>query len=293
MPSAGLRGQRHPDNDGSYRFALPRAPRSVALFLSLGTAVAGATGSFGLDPAARAQHLHPTAQPGSAADHTQRGEGGEGGEGGEAGHSQAASSNTEVLVVLAQMQGHLLVAQELLSNGNAPGAEPHVGHPVDELYGSLETVIASGRLQPFRDSLELLRQQVRLAPASPGTSQKLLAAQRKLQAASNTVAPALNAQPALVLEVVRQLALTAASEYEAAVADGRIAETIEYQDARGFLLQARRLISQALTATPTAAASLHPAQTRLEAMFKAFPSVTPPQRAAVSVSQLRSLAAGI
>lgn len=272
---------------------MPRAPRSVALFLSLGTAVAGTAGSFGLDAAAHPQHLHPMAQAGLAASHAKGGEGGEGGEGGVAGHSQAASSDTEVLVVLAQMQGHLLVAQELLSSGNAPGAEPHVGHPVDELYGSLEAVIASGRLQPFRDSLELLRQQVRLAPTSPGTAQRLATAQRTLQAATNTVAPALNSQSALVLEVVRQLALTAASEYEAAVADGRIAETIEYQDARGFLLQARRLISQAITATPSAAASLQPAQTRLEAMLKAFPSVTPPQRVVLSVSQLRSLASGI
>ena len=42
-----------------------------------------------------------------------------------------------------------------------------------------------------------------------------------------------------------------------------------------------------------AAASLQPAQTRLEAMLKAFPTVTPLQRVVLSVSQLRSLASGI
>ena len=172
-----------------------------------------------------------------------------------------------------------MVAQELPRSANAPGAEPHVRHPVAELNGSLEAVIASGRLQTFRDTLELLRQQVRLAPASPGTVQKLATAQRTLQAATNTVAPALNAQPALVLEVVRQLTLTAASEYEAAVADGRIAETIEYQDARGFLLQARRLTSQALRATPTAAASLPPPPTPPEALFQRLPCRSTPPRA--------------
>ena len=42
-------------------------------------------------------------------------------------------------------------------------------HPVDELYGALEPAIASGKLPPFRDSLENLRQQVRLAPSAPAT----------------------------------------------------------------------------------------------------------------------------
>lgn len=233
-----------------------------------------------------AQHLHHS-QP------SQLAQGGEGGEGGEAGHSQAVSTDTEVLVVLAQMQGHLLVAQELLSRGDAQAAEPHVGHPVDELYGSLESVIAAGRLQPFRDSLEVLRQQVRLAPTSPGTAQKLAKAQQTLQAATTTVAPSLNRQAELMLAVTRQLALSAASEYEAAVADERIAETIEYQDARGFLLQARRLLSQAIAANPAAAANLQQALTRIEAMLKAFPSAVPPQKIVLSVTQLKSLASSI
>ncbi|MEY2643884.1 MAG: hypothetical protein RLZZ611_533 [Cyanobacteriota bacterium] len=196
-------------------------------------------------------------------------------------------------MVLAQMQGHLLVAQELLSRGEAQAAEPHVGHPVDELYGSLEGVIATGRLQPFRDSLEGLRQQVRLAPASPATAQKLAKAQQVLQAATTSVAPSLNSQPPLLLAVTRPLALSAASEYEAAVADDRIAETIEYQDGRGFLLQAQRLLRQAITATPATAAGVQPALSRIEAMLRAFPSPVPPQRSVLSVSQLKSLASSI
>ena len=264
---------------------MSRAPRAIELFLSLGM-VAVATYPFVAAPEARAQHLHHT-QP------SQLAQGGEGGEGGESGQSQTVSTDTEVLVVLAQMQGHLLVAQELLSRGDGQGAEPHVGHPVDELYGSLEAVIAKGRLQPFRDSLEVLRQQVRLAPTSPGTAQRLAKAQQTLQAASATVAPSLNSQPQLLLAVTRQLALSAASEYEAAVADDRIAETIEYEDARGFLLQAQRLLRQAIHAAPAAAVSLQPALGRIEAMLKAFPTTMPPKRILLSVSQLKILASSI
>jgi hypothetical protein len=267
----------------SFLSSVSRASRAVELYLSLGM-VAVAASPFVAVPHVDAQHLHHSQT-------SQLAQGGEGGEGGESGHSQAASSDTEILVVLAQMQGHLLVAQELLSRGNTQAAEPHVGHPVDELYGSLEAVIAKGRLQPFRDSLEVLRQQVRLAPTSPGTALKMVKAQQALQAATATVAPSLNRQPQLLLAVTRQLALSAASEYEAAVADDRIAETIEYQDARGFLLQAQRLLRQAITEAP--AAGVQAALSRIEAMLKAFPSPVPPKRIVLRVSQLKTLAGSI
>jgi len=185
------------------------------------------------------------------------------------------------------------VAEELLSRGDAKGAEPHVGHPVDELYGALEPAIAQGQLPPFRDSLEALRQQVRLDPASAATGQKLSAARQAIQAASLRISPNLPNQPAQTLAVVRQLALTAASEYEGAVDGLQIRETIEYQDARGFLLQADRLLSQALAASPAAASRLQAARTRIAELLQAFPSPQPPQRALLSVSAVERLAEGL
>ena len=279
MPSLRTWGGRQRDNGLSLAAVVTGAPRPIALFLSFGM-VAAAHAPVVAAPAARAQHLHQ--EPPSQVT--------EGGEGGEVGHSPGVSSDTDALVVLAQMQGHLLVAQELLSRGDGQGAEPHVGHPVDELYGSLEAVIAQGRLQPFRDGLEVLRQQVRLAPTSAGTAQKLATAQKTLQAATATVAPSLNSEPAKLLAVTRQLALSAASEYESAVADDRIAETIDDQDARGVLLQAQRLLRQAINATPVSAISLQPALSRIEMMLKAFPSSVPPRRIVLSVNQLKTLA---
>ena len=252
---------------------------------------AGAAGGVLLHaPQAGAQHMHPAGHS-LLADGA---EGGEGGEGGEAGHSaQPATSSEHQLAVLAQMQGHLLVAEELLSRGDARGAEPHVGHPVDELYGSLEPTIAKGQLPPFRDSLEALRQQVRLDPSAAATAQKLTEARQAIQAASLKLSSNLASQQTLVLAVVRQLALTAASEYEGAVDGTQIHETIEYQDARGFLLQADRLLSQTLAASPASAQTLQPARERIAAMLQALPSAKPPQRALLSVSALESLAEGI
>ena len=250
---------------------------------------AGAAGGALLNAApASAQHQHP-AEHSLLADGA---EGGEGGEGGAAGHAaQPATSSEDQMAVLAQMQGHLLVAEELLSSGDARGAEAHVGHPVDELYDSLEPAIAQGQLPPFRNSLEALRQQVRIDPSA--TAQKLTDARQAIQAASLKLSPNLTSQPTLVLVVVRQLALSAASEYEGAVDGTQIHETIDYQNARGFLLQADRLLSQTLAASPASAKTLQPAHERITAMLQAIPSAKPPQRALLSVSALESLAEGI
>ena len=249
---------------------------------------AGTAGSVLINcPPASAQHHHP-------ATHSQAAEGGEGGEGGEAGPaSQAATSREEQLTVLFQMQGHLLVAEELLSRGTGKAAEPHVGHPVDELYGSLEPAIAKGQLPPFRESLEALRQQVRLDPSSTATAQKLSGARQAIQSAIQQLSPSLTNQPTLVLAVVRQLALTAATEYEGAVDGRQISETIEYQDARGFLLQADRLLGQTIAASPASTSALLAARGRIADMLKAVPSPEPPQRALLSVSAVEALAEGI
>jgi hypothetical protein len=101
---------------------MPRPRYALELFLSLGV-TAGVLATAISVPPALAQHLHHGADLSA-----QGGERGEGGEGGEAGHAAAVQSNREVLVVLAQMQGHLLVAQELLSQRQFLAAESHVGH---------------------------------------------------------------------------------------------------------------------------------------------------------------------
>jgi len=200
-------------------------------------------------------------------------------------HGTAVQSDVALLVVLAQMQGHLLVGEELLTQRQFSAAEPHVGHPVDELYGAVDPLLTKRGIPPFLPSLEALRQQVRLNPSSPATRQKLLAAQRAINQANQAAVPAaVRRQGATQRAVVRALAAAACEEYAAAVADGRVVETIEYQDARGFLLAAQRLLSGA--GTPQTQA-----QQTLQAMLRAFPSAQPPERTVLSPEQLKRLAA--
>lgn len=255
--------------------------RSLELFLSLGATAGLLTGVVTPAHQALAQHL-------PHANHSQQ-EGGEGGEGGESGQTAAITSDVDVLVVLAQMQGHLLVAQELLSQGQVKAAEPHVGHPVDELYGALQPALQQRRIAPFLSSLEDLRQQVQLNPKASATTLKLAQAQRAVEGAANSVAESMRMNPKTVAAVVRQLADSAVEEYGAAVAEGRVVEVIEYQDARGFLREAQRLLDQAITSPKTSNPQLRAMQPTISAMLKAFPTVMPPQNVVLTVDQLKQL----
>jgi len=255
---------------------VPAPRRALELFLQLGMSGALLTGV-----------LQPLS-PGQAQTHRHHGgamqrvdEGGEGGEGGGESQGRELRSDVDLLVVLAQMQGHLLVAQELITQRQFSAAEPHVGHPVDELYGAVDPLLTKRGIPSFLPSLEALRQQVRLNPSAPATRQKLLAAQRAINQASQA---AVRQQDSTQRAVVRALAAAASDEYAAAVAEGRVVETIEYQDARGFLLEAQQLLSATATRQPRALQTL-------QAMLRAFPSAQPPERTVLSPEQLRRLAA--
>lgn len=242
---------------------MPRSRRAIELFLSLGAA-AGLLASVVQPAAALAQPRHP-----GGARIVQAAEGGEGGEGGEAGGRASARSDLDGLVVLAQMQGHLLVARELLDQRQFGAAEPHVGHPVDELYAAVEPALRTRGIPPLLAALEELRQQVRLDPGAVITATRLNQAQQAIAAAARALSAPLATDASTVVELVRQLAETAVADYSGAVAGDRVVETIEYQDARGFLRQGR--------------------QQTIARMLTAFPTVMPPERAVMGVAQLQQL----
>lgn len=258
---------------------MPRARRAIEIFLSLG-ASAGVLATALTPSQVQAQpHTSPMM-------HLQ---GGEGGEGGEAGQSSRLSTDADILLVLAQMQGHLLMAQELFEQHNPKGAEPHVSHPVDELYGTLEPALRAQRITPFLTTLEQLRQQVRLNPQSPRTRQMLTRAQQAIAVVAQSLAGMKTDQAQLVAAVVPQLAQTAVQEYEGALAGDRVVEVIEYQDARGFLRQALLMVRQTMASQPAATGRLVSVEKTLSAMLAAFPSVQPPRKAVMSLSQLQHL----
>lgn len=256
---------------------MPRPRKALEIFLSMGMGAAVLSAAI-QPPQVLAQPSHHAPQSS-----------GLGGEGGEGGHEATAQTDLDLLVVLAQMQGHLLVAQELLNQQLYSAAEPHVGHPVDELYGALEPALQSRQIPPFLATLEELRQQVRLNPQAPATALKLAKAQQAIAAVAQALPGGGAADSQAVTAVVRQLAETAVDEYGAAVAGNQVVEAIEYQDARGFLLEAQRLLNQAVASQPVDAAGLGGKQRTITGMLQAFPTVIPPRTAAMEVTQLQHL----
>jgi hypothetical protein len=117
---------------------------------------------------------------------------------------------------------------------------------VDELYGTLLPALQQKRILPFLSHLEALRLQVRLNPEASITSQALSEALRVIAAMSSSLLARGARKPLLMRSVVSQLAQTAVQEYEGALAGDRVIETIEYQDARGFLSQALLMVRQAV-----------------------------------------------
>jgi hypothetical protein len=261
---------------------MPSPRKALEIFLSVGVS-AGVLGIAIQPSQVLAQHSHHAAESSGQGKGTltAAGGGGEGGEGGEGGHAATAQTELDGLVVLGQMQGHLLVAQELLAQQQFSAAEPHVGHPVDELYGALEPALQRRGIPAFLSTLEDLRQQVRLNPQAPATALKLAKAQQAIAAAAQALPEGGAANTLTVMAVVRQLAETAVAEYGAAVAGNQVVEAIEYQDARGFLLEAQRLQGQARVPSEQ--------QRTIAAMLQAVPTAVPPSTAVMGLAQLQQL----
>lgn len=278
---------------------MARPLRSIELFLALGAATtslgalpAGATTApIGAHQAMTSHLMAQHSSHGGGAAASSPSEGGEGGEGGE-GSQEIASSDTAYLAVLGQMRGHLIVAGELMREGNFAQAEKHIGHPVEELYGSVEPELARRRVKPFKENLTVLLELIQASPGSPDTRKAYQSAVAAVDAARLGVAETVRRDPATTAAVVREIVKVAASEYDASIADGAIVETIEYQDSRGFVLYADELLKTSLGpgTGQEAVALLVPIQGRLTALAKAWPSLKPPPKPVMDARTVTILA---
>ena len=84
--------------------------------------------------------------------------------------------------------------------------------------------------------------------------------------------------PGFVVEAAVEALKAATGEYQQAVVGSRIAKPVEYQDARGFILQADRMIeSVAPDLQKKDPAALGQVRAGLVELKKAFPSPMPPR----------------
>ena len=189
---------------------------------------------------------------------------------------------------IGMIRGHLIVGGELVEAGRWAEALPHFLHPEEEIYATLRDDLKVFNLAPFQVALKSLSQTVKAknkeayASARAALEQRLAAAEAAVMAKEeNKVYFALET----ALEVLQQ----AADEYAEAVEKGRIANVVEYQDARGFVFEADRLIGSVMeAATAKNAEAAKALRASLDDLKATFPAVTPPKQAMKDASQFLS-----
>jgi hypothetical protein len=204
------------------------------------------------------------------------GEGGEG-EGGEGGAGASLPPELGFAFGIAQMRGHLSIAEELLKAGNRGAALTHFQHPQQEVYGRLRGQLKQFGVAPFEASLKLLVATVRERKDAESYANARKALDDALAAAEAAVTPK-QGSAVFALETALELIKLSAHEYQEAVKKGRIVNPVEYQDGRGFASAAERMIEGAAAELDKKdAAALAKLRAALAELKKAWPSATPPK----------------
>ncbi|AFY42305.1 helix-hairpin-helix domain-containing protein [Nostoc sp. PCC 7107] len=198
--------------------------------------------------------------------------------------------DVDYMTKLGLMKGHLLVAQELLDKNLPKQAEPHIGHPVEEIYVDVEEQLNERKVKEFKTTLVGLQDLVKSNPKNAKVKTDFTASVQSVDGAIAVLPEAQRKKPGFVLQVINELLDSANSEYGAAIADGKIAAAIEYQDSRGFVLYANDLYkgisSQVAQDSPDAHKAI---EASLSELTKVWPSAIPPAKPVktpVEVTQL-------
>ncbi len=186
--------------------------------------------------------------------------------------------DADYMVKLGLMKGHLFVAKELLDLNKPKDAEPHIGHPVEEIYTDVADQLSERKVKEFKTTLITLEDLVKAgAKDNTKVSTNFKESMQSIDAAIAALPEAQCKSPTFVLQVINGLLDTANSEYGAAITDGKIKAAIEYQDSRGFIIYTNMLY-QGIAATM---AKDHPDAHKtitenLKQLTTAWPAAMPP-----------------
>lgn len=188
------------------------------------------------------------------------------------------AKDIDYMIKMGLMKGHLIVAKELIDQGLLAQAEPHTGHPVEEIYIDLEEQLEERKVPAFKEPLMTLQELVKSNAEKAKIEEQFNQAMQAVDTAIQALPEAQRTSPDFVMQVVDGLLEAAASEYQAAIANNKISEAIEYQDSRGFVLYSESLHAQ--VSEPMAKENKEAHQT-IEQSFKelktAWPSAVPPE----------------
>lgn len=200
------------------------------------------------------------------------------------------AKDIDYMTKLALMKGHLFVAQELLDLNQPKQAEPHIGHPVEEIYVDVEDQLNERKVKEFKTSLVSLQDLVKSNPKNAKLKTDFTSSMQAIDQAIAALPAAQRSKPGFVLQVINGLLDAANSEYGAAIANGKVAAPIEYQDSRGFVIYANDLYkgisSQVAQDNSEADKAIN---TNLAELLKVWPSVIPPTQAVKTPADVTKL----
>ena len=200
------------------------------------------------------------------------------GEGGEAGTLARLPPELAFAVRIVLLRGHLLVGDELVKQQQWNAALPHFLHPTEELYGDIQGELAGYNVPLFDAALKALAEVVKGRKGGADYAKALKRVNDALAAADTGMKARQSNWPGFVVEAAVEALKAASGEYKEAIVGGRIAKPVEYQDARGFVWQAERMIeSVAPDLQKHDAAALREVRAGLTELKLAFPSPMPPR----------------
>lgn len=216
-------------------------------------------------------------------------------EGGEAYLTDGGPKDTRIRFYrdIELMRGHLLVGRQLIALELWDEALPHFLHPTEELYGLMEKYIKLHNIPPFNRDLQALAQAVK-ARRKGAYEQAQKVVDRRLDAAlavaKKFMTPVRNFTVRTAIEVLR----VAQSEYETSMEDGKFVKPVEYQDSRGFVLQAERMFERsAAELARIDKDALARIRTDLAKLKTAWPAPMPPGEPVLDVGSISALISDI
>jgi DNA uptake protein ComE-like DNA-binding protein len=205
------------------------------------------------------------------------------------------AKDVDYMIKLGLMKGHLLVAKELIDLKKIDLAEPHIGHPVEEIYADVAEQLTERKVKEFKTQLIDLHEQVKAGGKDAAKlSANFAASMKSVEDAITGLPAAQRTSPSFVLQIISGLLDSANSEYTAAIANNKIAQAVEYQDSRGFVLYSQELYKaiepQLAKSNAAAATSIGKSLTDL---VKAWPGAIPPAAPVLPTTEVTKLVKSI
>ena len=216
-------------------------------------------------------------------------------EGGEAYLTDGGPRDTRIRFYrdLELMRGHLLVGGQLIELGLWDEALPHFLHPTEELYGLMEKYIQLHGMRPFRRELQALAQAVK-AKRKGAYEQTLKVVDQRLDGALDVAKRFMNPLRGFTARSAAEVLKMALSEYESSIEGGRFVKPVEYQDSRGFVWQAERMIEAAAPELARVdAGALARIRAALAKLKAAWPAPMPPEAPILQPGEMSALISDI